>query len=35
MRVVALIAVLGLHPRESPATRDSHTNLANPLSHFY
>jgi hypothetical protein len=36
MRIVALIAILGLNPRESRAPEErSYTNLANPLSHSY
>lgn len=36
MRVVALIAILGLNPRKTRATGGhSCTNLANPLSHSF
>jgi len=36
MRVVALIAILGLNPRKTRATGEhSYTNLLNPLSHSY
>ncbi len=35
MIIVALVAILGLNPRKARATRDSYTNLANPLSHPY
>ncbi len=35
MSIVVLIAILGLNPRKTRATRDSPTNLANPLSHSY
>jgi hypothetical protein len=32
MSIAALIAILGLNPRNAPATRDSYTSLAYPLS---
>jgi hypothetical protein len=35
MSIATLIAILGLDPRNAQATRDSYTNLANPLSHSY
>ncbi len=36
MRVIALIALLGLHPHKTRATGGrSYTNLANPLSRSY
>ena len=33
MRHPAFITTFGLNPRKKRATRDSHTNLVNPLSH--
>jgi len=36
MRIVALIALLSLHPRKTRATGGRfYTNLANPMSHPY
>ena len=36
MSIAALIAILGLHPRNTRATGGrSYTNLANPVSHSY
>jgi hypothetical protein len=35
MSIAALVAILGLNPRESRATQGSHTNLANPLARSY
>ena len=35
MSIAALIAILGLNARNAPATRDSYTNLAYPLSRSY
>ena len=35
MSIAALIAILGLNPRNAPVRQDSYTNLANRLPHSY